>query len=59
MWLILYLYYIDIEKETTVDGCPLRFSQDDRIAWELGRSFFCADIFAEGIAQGKAGKSQS
>ena len=22
----------------------------------LGRSFFCADIFAEGIAQGKAGK---
>ena len=31
---------IDIEKEATVDGCPLHVSQNDREVWALGGHFF-------------------
>ena len=50
---------IDIEKEATVDGCPLVSQEMTAQFVRRGRSFFCADIFAEGIAQGKAGKCKS
>lgn len=50
---------IDIEKEATVDGCPLVSQEMTAQFVRLGRSFFCAFIFAEGVSQGKASNCEA
>ena len=50
---------IDIEKEATVDGCPLVSQEMTAQFVRRGRSFFCAFIFAEGVSQGKASNCEA
>ena len=50
---------IDIEKEATVDGCPLVSQEMTAQFVRLGRSFFYAFIFAEGVSQGKASNCEA